>query len=310
MKAYQKKYYLGIDGGATKTILCLSDSSGDIVEVIKLGSTNYHTVGIDNTKATFKKAFEMMNYDHGVNLEQIKGICFGGAGIDSYEGEQIATSIFREIGYENELTVCNDAVIALVGANGGFKGGVVIGGTGSVALGVDQSGKAHKVGGWGHILDDQGSGYMIGRDALSKVMRYHDGRGRETKIWESVKDYFEITSPEQITDFVYSKSTKKQDIAKIAPLIIDLYSTDDVAHDIVEDAVSSLEQLIVTLSEKIQQSDFSLGLHGSIIIKNPVIKDRLTEKVHSTHPNIDLHLPFKKAYIGALDIALGKVKID
>lgn len=310
MKAYQKKYYLGIDGGATKTILCLSDSSGDIVEIIKLGSTNYHTIGIDNTKATFKKAFQMMSSDHNVNLDQIKGICFGGAGIDSYEGQQIISSIFREIGYENALTVCNDAVIALVGANGGFSGGVVIGGTGSVALGVDDDGKIHKVGGWGHILDDYGSGYMIGRDALSKIMRYHDGRGRETKLWESMKNYFQISSPEQITDFVYSKSTKKQDIAKLAPLVIELYETDDVARDIVDDAVCALESLIITLSKKLREPAFSLGLYGSIIIKNPIIKSKLIERVHATNPNIDLHLPFKKAYLGALDIALGKVKID
>lgn len=310
MKAYQKKYYLGIDGGATKTILCLSDSSGDIVEVIKLGSTNYHTIGIDNTKATLKKAFEMMNTDHDVSLEQIKGICFGGAGIDSYEGKQIVSSIFREIGYENELIVCNDAVIALVAANGGFKGGVIIGGTGSIALGVDRAKNIHKVGGWGHILDDHGSGYMIGRDALEKVMRHYDGRGRETKIWDSVRDYFEITSPEQVTDFVYSKSTTKQDIARLAPLIIALYETDDVARDVVDDAICSLETLILTLAKRLKESSFTLGLYGSTIIKNPVIKDNLIEKIHSVYPKIDLHLPFKKAYLGALDIAMGKVKIE
>lgn len=310
MKVYERCYYIGIDGGATKTMVCLGNKSGDIIEVIKLGATNYHTVGIKETKSTLKEALDIITKDHKISLCEIKGICFGGAGIDSQDGVDIITNIFRELGYMNELKVYNDALIALVGANDGYNGGVVIGGTGSVALGVDEEGQLHKVGGWGHLLDDKGSGYAIGRDALSRVMEYHDGRGRDTLLWEKIKTHLEIDIPEEITDFVYCPTTKKHDIASIAPIVINLYEEDYVATGIIEEAISHLETLVSALAQNIKKDSFSLGIYGSIIVKNDKIKEKLIERIHDKYPGINVHHPYKKAYLGALEIATGKVKID
>lgn len=310
MKVYERRYYIGIDGGATKTMVCLGDKSGDIIEVIKLGASNYHTIGIKRTKKVLKEALDAIVQDHNVSLHEIKGICFGGAGIDSKDGVGIITNLFRELGYNNELRVCNDALIALVGANDGYNGGVVIGGTGSVALGVDDQDKLHKVGGWGHILDDKGSGYAIGRDALSRIMEFHDGRGDETALWEKIKKHLNIETPEQITDFVYCDTTNKDDVAGIAPLVLDLYEKDNVATQIVEEAISNLNDLVDALARNIKKDSFSLGIYGSIIVKNHEVKTQLTDKIHEKYPEINVHLPYKKAYVGALEIAIGKVKID
>lgn len=310
MKTYKNSYYIGIDGGATKTLVCLGDKSGDIKELIKLSGTNYQTVGIENTKKTIKKAMDILTKSCKIKFSEIHGICFGGAGVDSPEGVDIITNAFRETGYKNELIVCNDGVIALVGANSDYKGGVIIAGTGSVALGVDDHNELHKVGGWGHILDDRGSAYMIGKQALSKVMEFHDGRGRETKLTEKIKDFLEISELEEIIDFVYSKNTKKHHIAKLAPIVTELYEEDEVARSIIEEAIEDLECLILTLVENMKKECFLLGLYGSVLVKDEKIRTRLVEKIHSKYPNIDLHLPYRKAYIGALDIAIGKVKID
>ncbi len=310
MKFYSKDYYMGIDGGATKTIACLGDESGNILEVIKVGGTNYQTTGIETTKKTLKQALDTIIECQKININQIKCICFGGAGVDSDEGEEIITSIFRGLEYKNELKVCNDGLIALVGANDGYHGGVVIGGTGSVALGVDNDGKLHKVGGWGHFLDDGGSGYAIARNALSKIIRNYDGRGRDTLLWESIKKELEISSPEQIIDFVYSESTRKHDIAKLAPLVMELYKKDEIATEIIDLAVDDLKTLVTALARNMNKDIFPLGVYGSVIVKNKIVRKQLIKKVHEVYPNINIHLPFKEAYIGALDIATGEVEID
>lgn len=305
-----KSYYIGIDGGATKTIVCLADELGDILEILKLEGSNYHTVGIEKVKSILGGAIEKLSEDHEIAYSEIKGICFGGAGIDSDEGAEIITNVFRDIGYKNDLRVCNDGLIALVGANGDYKGGVVIGGTGSVALGLDDDMKLHKVGGWGHILDDKGSGYAIGKSVLSKIMEAYDGRGEETLLWEKIKEHLEISNPEEITDFVYSDKTKKHHIAQIAPIVVELYDEDKVAKGIIKEAIADLEKLIITLAKNIEKESFSLGLYGSLLVKNEKIRNGLIEKVHSIYPKIDLHLPYGDAHLGALDIAMGKVKID
>lgn len=310
MDYFEDSYYIGIDGGATKTLVALGDNLGTMIEVIKLGATNYHAMGVETTKDTLKEALDTITRNNKIGIAQIKKICFGGAGIDTDEGVKIMTNIFRDIGYKNELTIVNDSLIALVGANDGYHGGVVIGGTGSVAIGVDDDGKTHKVGGWGHILDDRGSGYAIARDALYRIMSYHDGRGRETLLWDGVKERLKIESPEEISDFVYDSQTKKHDIADLATIVIGLYDKDEVATEIIEEAVASLQRLIVTLAKNIGKDRFSMALYGSIIVKNDKFRERLTELVNEQYPNIKLHLPLKEAYRGALNIATGKVKID
>lgn len=310
MKFYRKDYYVGIDGGATKTIACLGDKSGNIVEVVKVGASNYQTTGIEKTKKTLTQAMKLITECQEININQIRCICFGGAGVDSDEGREIITSIFREIGYKNELKVCNDGLIALVGANDGYLGGVVIGGTGSVALGVDNYGKLHKVGGWGHVLDDGGSGYAIARDALSKILRSYDGRGRDTLLWESIKKHLNISSQEEIIDFVYEEFTRKHDIANLAPLVTELYKKDEVATEIIDKAIDDLKTLVFALARNIDKDVFSLGVYGSVIVKNEKVRKQLVKRVHKVYPNINLHLPYKEAYIGALEIATGKVTID
>src|SRR5580765_444936 len=74
----------------------------------------------------------------------------------------------------------NDLETALMGAE--TKGRdpatgarvLVLSGTGSCCFGRTPAGETAKVGGWGHILGDKGSGYEIGLRGLKAVVYYYD----------------------------------------------------------------------------------------------------------------------------------------
>jgi N-acetylglucosamine kinase-like BadF-type ATPase len=68
-----------------------------------------------------------------------------------------------------------DAVTAHLGALGGRGGAVVAVGTGAIAIGTDLRDRWKRVGGWGHLYDDRGSGAWIGIEALKAAIRTHDG---------------------------------------------------------------------------------------------------------------------------------------
>ena len=68
-----------------------------------------------------------------------------------------------------------DAVTAHLGALGGRGGAVVAVGTGAIAIGTDLRSRWKRVGGWGHLFDDRGSGAWIGIEALKAAIRTHDG---------------------------------------------------------------------------------------------------------------------------------------
>ena len=40
---------------------------------------------------------------------------------------------------------------------------------------ITKSGDIHRVGGWGHLLGDEGSGYQIGLQTLKTVIKSHEG---------------------------------------------------------------------------------------------------------------------------------------
>src|SRR5690625_7894553 len=73
------------------------------------------------------------------------------------------------------ITVHHDAVTALYSGTLGEEGIVQIAGTGAITFGLTNAGEEMRVGGWGHLFSDHGSGYMIGRDALEKVFLAYDG---------------------------------------------------------------------------------------------------------------------------------------
>ncbi len=123
---------------------------------------------------------------------------------------------------------------ALVGANAGKNGAIIISGTGSVALGIDRCGEPVRVGGWGHLIDDTGSAYAIARDGIRLVLEGFDGRGDHTKIWDGMKKKLGLKSPEELLDFVYDPKRQKQDIAALAPIITDLSGEDHVADQIID----------------------------------------------------------------------------
>jgi N-acetylglucosamine kinase-like BadF-type ATPase len=106
----------------------------------------------------------------------IAGVGVGATGLASLVGspDEAATRI-SEAADGAPVALAIDAVTAHLGALGGRGGAVVAVGTGSIAIGTDLAGHWKRVGGWGHLYDDRGSGAWIGIEALKAAIRTHDG---------------------------------------------------------------------------------------------------------------------------------------
>src|SRR5439155_13133511 len=59
---------------------------------------------------------------------------------------------------------------------------LILSGTGSCCFGQNPNGRTAKVGGWGHILGDKGSGFEIGLRALKAVVYYQDTEGEWSEL--------------------------------------------------------------------------------------------------------------------------------
>src|SRR5690606_8774057 len=130
--------------------------------------------------------------------------CAGVAGFSSFEGND-AQALFEAVAPAHVWQAYPDLHIALAGGTGGRPGVVVIGGTGSVAFGRNAEGREHRVGGWGYLLSDEGSGFWIGREALIAVLHCMDGRGPHTILTDRVAEAVGAPGPRAIVRYSYTE---------------------------------------------------------------------------------------------------------
>src|SRR5262249_54935321 len=75
---------------------------------------------------------------------------------------------------------------------------LVLSGTGSCCYGRNTAGKTAKIGGWGHILGDKGSGYEIGLRALKAVVFYYDRDGSWSGLGRQLLQRLQFNEPNEL----------------------------------------------------------------------------------------------------------------
>lgn len=297
------KYYIGIDGGGTNTVGVIGDEN-TILDQRVVGPTNYHNIGLEAMKETLESLLSQLCASQGIMLSDVNRICFGGAGIDTVADEKRIRQSFQEIPYTGNLDVMNDALVAMAAENGSLSGGILISGTGSVCYGVKKDGMMIRVGGWGHILDDEGSAYAIARDAIKAILESYDGRGPKTELFKTISAQLGLTEETELVDFVYGQSKGKHEIAQLAPLVSDLYEQDTQAKRIIDHAVHTLKRTVMTLYEKMDFEPFALVVSGSVLVKNERIFSALRRALPA---EILMKRLEHEAAVGAYHIAKGNL---
>lgn len=84
-------------------------------------------------------------------------------------------------------------------------------GTGAICCGRDGAGNRTRVGGYGYLIDDGGSGYALGRDILTAVVRAADGRGPATALTQAVFAALGVRSVGEIITWLYAPRHRGQE---------------------------------------------------------------------------------------------------
>lgn len=307
------KYIIGIDGGGTKTLGYISNLEGKILSKALGGPSNYHSVGLERTKQSILKVIKKLLSFVNATFDDLELLVLGLAGIDRDEDKKNILNMLINMGFKNEIILKNDAVTALVGANGKQCGVITISGTGSISFGMNTKGKMIRCGGWGHIIDDEGSGYDIGRRALSEVFKSHDGRIQKTILCEKILNYLNLKTIDQIIDYVYNREVTKDKIAQLAPIVFEAANENDViALNILNQSIDSLVEITETVIKNLDFDEevINLTLDGGILRKVKYIQDNFKKKINQKFDNINVSTPLFDGGIGALLIAWNHLNIS
>lgn len=291
---------IGIDGGGTSAKATLYDTEGmQVMATASAGSVSLTGSFYAEVRRNLHLLLDQLPD------EDIVAIGIGVAGVSKPGVREEITGILRERYEDAVIVVEGDHEAALRGAFGKSSGILLIAGTGAIAIGQDQ-GAFYRVGGYGHILDDEGSAYAIGRDILISWIRQYDGRAERSSLHDAFEEILtdDGLPIEQVMGLAYRNPFNKAKIAALAVLLDpSLQEGDSVAAAIAERAVSALELLIRTLASRFE-SRVPLVLAGGVLAQSAEIRGRLVAKLAEADLNVEIVKPRADAMAGAADYAL------
>lgn len=163
-------YYIGVDGGGTKTELALFDENKNILDSVKVAGSNH-----ENLAGSFEEAADiimsglsLLLSSANLSFRDIEGILMGLAGIDHPYQHDALSEILTRRGLMN-FRIYNDGFIV---TKAGLANGVGIGyncGTGTCCNSIDSDGKMLQIGGFSELSNDMGNGHWIATCVFQKL---------------------------------------------------------------------------------------------------------------------------------------------
>ena len=294
-----EQYYLGVDGGGSKTLAVVVDAQGRECGRGRAGSANYAAVGLERAVHNIYDAVKQATSNGSCSLPLAKA-WLGLAGIDRPSDATLLSSHLSELAAF--VLITNDAEL-LLSALGKDAGLVLIVGTGSIALARTQDGTITRVGGWGHILGDEGSGYDIGRRGLQAVVRAVDGRGKATLLLDLILQHWQLRTIEDLFDAVYTVDNKAR-IAQVATHVTEAARRGDaVALEIVEQASNELALLVHTITPPMSRLPIVLG--GGLLLHDDFLRESVLYRIQQKQnigPILSVEHPAFSAACGVITL--------
>lgn len=296
-------FFLGIDGGGTKTECVIGDEERVLGTSVK-GTIKIKKVGTEAARRVLESAFQAVCKQADVSPNKITSTCIGLAGSSIPEVADWAYRVLKEL-VSGEVSVVNDTLIAHRAAFHGGPGVLVIAGTGSNVLGINNRGESARAGGWGPIISDEGSGFWIGRTTVAQAMRAHDV-GRSTDLLNAVMEAWRLKSLEEVVSM--ANSNPPPDFASLLPEILRCADSGDaLAREILASAANELAQLARIVIRKLwpASADVAVALTGGVFNHSPQIRQMFANSLRAEHPGIVVNIETVHAVMGALSMARG-----
>ena len=270
---------VGIDGGATRTRYLLADATGGILARSEgkgslLGAGEDRSVADDLVREVGTLASRA-----GTGLP-VDALCAGLAGADRRpDARALLGDRLSQLGVSRRVRIVPDAEVAFVDAFGEAAGILLIAGTGSIGLGRAGGGELERVGGWGALLGDEGSGYRIGLDGLQAAIRGAERRGPPTGLSDTLFRSLGLESVARVLE--WGQGAGKSRIAVLAPLVIqEAERGDAVAVEIVDRAVAGLVGHAQALAKKLETpAPRRVALVGGLIEERGPLRARVAQRL-------------------------------
>ena len=304
MKERNQPAFLGIECGGTRTVAIMADASGALIDRATAGPANLKLLG----DVALARHFKLLAKNFRKPTALAIGMAGARTGRDFSRIRNAASNAWPKI----PCYVTNDLETALAAAPDAKATTrvLILSGTGSCCFGVSKSGDAAKVGGWGHILGDKGSGYQIGLRGLKAVVFYYDRDGVWPRLGERLLRKLALNEPNELIPWVLN--ALKPDVAALAVEVFAAWhEKDPIACDIIEGAAQSLAKDGAACAKRLVKpgNRVQFVLAGSVLLRQPKFAQRVSTLLRRLWPKSIVTPLERESAWGAVVLAAGSAGI-
>ncbi|MGH3489365.1 MAG: BadF/BadG/BcrA/BcrD ATPase family protein [Actinopolymorphaceae bacterium] len=304
---------LAVDGGATKLLMGVLDTSPDPasrpvahppldrqVSVPGFQWTNGEDP-IDQHCRRVVSAWVALGRPAPVD---VVALGLAGGGYDRPSRERLASLIAEQLG-ASTVRLTTDDVTTHLGVLGGECGVVVSAGTGVACLAVTPDGELTSMDGMGYLFGDAGGGFSLGLAGLRAAVAGYEGRGTTTGLTARAEERVGRPLREAVKGW-YRSPSLIADVASFAYDVTAMAASDPVARVL---CLTSGEELAVCASAAVRKAfptapDASVPVSWSGgVLGGPVIFDAFAAGLAQLCPAAELRDPRGDALAGAARLA-------
>ncbi len=303
------KAVLGVDAGGTKTLAVVADETGRVLGVGRGGSANYQSCGRAGAAGQIGRAVQAACSAAGLSPERFEATCYGVSGADREVDFAAIREFITPIAPCPRLRLENDTIVALRAGTPDGVGVALIAGTGSNAIGRNEDGAKHQVGGLGRLTGDYGSAGQLAEAALVAAFKGEDGRGPATSLGARICEQLELAQLADIIEFeFYDMPRGPLNLGSLAPLVFQAAADGDaVAVGILERAGREVARAVGVVCEHLFDPDrpVTVVFGGSVFMRgvSPVMIDTIRAEVARTRPDTDFVRLQVEPVLGAVGFA-------
>lgn len=282
-------YYIGVDGGGTKTAYALFNEKKELLTMVKGPGSNHENYegGFDEAAEIIWNGLKSLVAEAGITLKDVSFTLMGLAGIDHQFQHDEMTKRLQDYGLEN-FEIYNDGFIVV---KAGSTGTAAIGyncGTGTCCNSIDNDGNMLQLAGLGEFSGDEGNGHWIAMMTYKAVYDDVYLGLRKTAVTKMVYDEYGLTDKEGFLALVSRFEEDDADIF-IMRLIDFFFDAAKLGDKVVLDIIDSMAQRGASLitahlnTLNFTDSEVEVVLSGSIHTKLPseIYTKALMEKAES-----------------------------
>lgn len=297
-------YFLGVDGGGTKTAFVLTDGEGRELARHEGGSSYHIQVGFEALHALLHEGVRAVLDKAGVSAEDVAFAFFGLPAHGEDSQVQPFLDVIPEAVLGHHRYACgNDMICGWAGSLGGEDGVNIVAGTGSIGYG-ERQGLAARGGGWGEVFSDEGSAYWIAVQGLNAFSRMADGRLPRGPLHDLLTTELELKSDLDLCAYVYAKASPQRDrIAALSRLVARAATQgDEAARRIFAEAGRELAAIVEAIRQRLRYEPgetVNLSYSGGVFQGGELILQPFRQQLAAYSPDYRLVKPRYSPAIGA-----------